>query len=770
MKDKTFFFGAYEGQRERVGSDFSLLVPTQQQINQAEVDAGGNVNPALVKILDTFFPIVASAPPSEPAALVPYSVKDTNDVDSVIAKVDHAFNFSENLSARYAFARSQQTFPLGNPGTLTASRLSQFAQNSPTRVQVLSSSLLSALSASKVNEVRFGYSRYRTSFTASDANLDPLTLFGINFGTGKLGMPEIDFGGIFDNIGATAFSIPRGRTSQSYQVLDNFTWMKGSHTVKFGGEYRRASISSFNDNLERGAIVFGTGNGLDTNPGTDVLAAYFLGNNFFTLGEEGNTQRTTYNNGLSFFAQDGFRVSPSFTLNYGVRWEYFGPISERNGILANLGSNGNLAMVGTDGVNGAYKRDLNNFGPKIGFAWNALSNTVVRGGYGVYYDYVPQDLMIANFTNDAGLVTPPIGPKPVQPLSFNQSAFSTAPPPGTPPSPVFTPTGPPFDIFFTPRNFVTPYVQNWNLNLQQEVSNELALQLGYVGSKGTKLVRLRDANQPFVDGTRPNPTYGFMDEFATISGSTYHALQATLRTRNWHGLSGFTGYTFSKSLDDASDGIDFVFTVAIPQDSNNLRAEHGPSNFDTRHRFTAAFNYQIPHLFGPKRLSQGWQVNTIVTAQSGRPIPLVCSCDTSGTSFPTPSNGHQRPNLVVGKPIINSNWESSPDVVGYLNGNAFSQPPDGTFGDLGRDAIYGPHFWNVDFAVTKNTAISERLNLQLRAEFYNIFNHPNFALPGFSITPGSNDVITQTPDQAQTNPGLGGGGPRVIQLAGKLTF
>src|SRR5439155_3539620 len=207
---------------------------------------------------------------------------------------------------------------------------------------------------------------------------------------------------------------------------------------------------------------------------------------------------------------DGFRVSPSFTLNYGVRWEYFGPISERNGILANLGSNGNLAMVGTDGVNGAYKRDLNNFGPKIGFAWNALSNTVVRGGYGVYYDYVPQDLMIANFTNDAGLVTPPIGPKPVQPLSFNQSAFSTAPPPGTPPSPVFTPTGPPFDIFFTPRNFVTPYVQNWNLNLQQEVSNELALQLGYVGSKGTKLVRLRDANQPFVDGTRPNPTYGFM--------------------------------------------------------------------------------------------------------------------------------------------------------------------------------------------------------------------------------------------------------------------
>jgi hypothetical protein len=304
--------------------------------------------------------------------------------------------------------------------------------------------------------------------------------------------------------------------------------------------------------------------------------------------------------------------------------------------------------------------------------------------------------------------------------------------------------------------------------------------VGYVGSKGTKLVRLRDANQPDANGDRPNLTYGFMDEFATISASAYHALQATLRTRNWHGLSGFTGYTFSKSLDDASDGIDFNFaTVALPQDSNNLRAEHGPSNFDTRHRFTAAFTYEIPHFGGPKRLSQGWQLNTIVTAQSGRPVPIVNSNDTSGIGFPTPSNFHQRPNVVPGVNPINPRWESAPDALGYLNGNAFSQPPapgnptsPGSFGDLGRNAIYGPHFWNVDFAVAKNTAISERLNLQLRGEFFNIFNHPNFALPNFFVVPGSSGqgLITQTPDQAQTNPGLGGGGPRVIQLAAKFTF
>jgi hypothetical protein len=303
------------------------------------------------------------------------------------------------------------------------------------------------------------------------------------------------------------------------------------------------------------------------------------------------------------------------------------------------------------------------------------------------------------------------------------------------------------------------------------------LQLGYVGSKGTRLTRLRDANQPDVNGNRVVfPQFGFVDQFITASSSTYHALQATLRTRSWHGLSGFAGYTWSKSLDDASDAIDFNFaTVAFPQDSNNLHAEHGPSNFDTKHRFTAAFSYALPKLFGPTRLAEGWQLNTIIAAQSGRPVPIVSANDTSAfpnDNFNTRSNFHQRPDVVPGQNPINSNWESAPDVIGYLNGNAFSQPADGTFGNLGRNAIYGPKFWNVDFAVTKSTRIFERASLELRAEFFNIFNHPNFALPNFFVVPGASQqgLITQTPDQAQTNPGLGGGGPRVIQIGVKMVF
>jgi hypothetical protein len=810
LKDRTFFFGAYEGQRERVGSDFSFLVPTQAQITGAQALVASNgltPSPALTNILGLFQSLPGY---NGTTGTIAGTDLDKNSMDSFILKIDHQLSSSSTLTGRYALARSQQTFPLGGLGFGAGSRLPEFAQNSPTRVQLVSASLLSTLSSSRINEVRFGYSRYHTSFSGLDGNSNPST-FGtaavpFNLGSGKLGLPEIDFGGTFENLGASGFSIPRGRTSQSFQILDNFTWLKGRHTIKFGGEYRRAMIDSFNDNLERGIFAFfpedpsgfGLCPGLATDPaacsdgGALTLAGFYMGDTF-PLANAGNTRRNTFNNGLSFFAQDDFRVSTSFTLNYGLRWEYFGPLGETHNLLSNLGQDGNLAMVGTDGLHGAYDRDLNNFSPRIGFAWNALSKTVVRGAYGIYYDYVPQDLLIANFTNSAGLATNPIGPQPVVPLNYDPTGWDGSNP-GTailslPDAPYPNPGS---SLFVTPRNLVTPYAQNWNLNLEQQISSAVALQLGYIGSKGTKLVRLRDANQPDVNGNRNNyPQYGPVDEFATISSSAYNAMQATLRTRNWHGLTGFTGYTWSKSLDDASDGIDFNFsTVAFPQDSNHPGADRGPSNFDTRHRFTAAFTYALPSFAGHKRLFEGWQLNTIFTAQSGRPVPIVSANDTSGLNGNSVSNFHQRPNLVPGVNPVVSSWESSPDGIGYLNPAAFIQPAEGTFGTMQRNSIYGPRFWNLDFALTKDTRLTEHVSLQLRAEFFNIFNHPNFALPDFFVDPGFQDIgtpgspnvvpspfaspnqglMTQTPDQAQTNPGLGGGGPRVIQLGAKFLF
>jgi hypothetical protein len=777
VKDKTFFFGAYEGQRERVGSDFLLLVPTQNQIQEARTIAmgiQGEINPGLDAVLAFY--------PQSTTGQIAGSVRDTNNGDNLIAKLDHNLSNTELLTGRYAFARDYQIFPFGSPGGYgTGSRLPQFAQTSPTRVQVVSLSFLSTLSTTRINEVRFGYSRYRTSFSSLDANFDPTTI-GLNFGTGKLGLPEFDFTNI-ENLGATGFSVPRGRTSGTYQILDNFTWLHGKHTFKFGTEFRRASISNFNDNLERGIFQFTAGVGLSLDPVVDALADFYTGGSqdvnyccSFATVDTGNTQRTTYNNGFSFFAQDDYRVASNFTMNLGLRWEYFGPLSEKNGLLSNLGQDGNLAMVGSDGLNGVYKRDLHDFSPRLGIAWTARKDTVIRAGYGIYYDYVPQDILVANYTTSAGVATNPIGPKAVLPMNFDDTAFNGTNLTPNPPIMSVATSGP-YNVFVTPQKFRSPYSQNWNLNVQQKLVANASLEAGYVGSKGSRLVRLTDWNEPDANGNRPNQNFSAIDALMPASSSSYHSLQVSTRIQNAHRFSGFAGYVWSKSLDYASDGIDFVPGAAFPQDPGNLAAEHGPSTFDTRNRFTAALNYELPAWQGLRRLGSGWELNTIVSIQSGRPIPIANSYDNSGRYY-----YNQRPNVVPGVNPILPNWNPA---TGYLNPLAFSQPADGTFGDLGRNSIFGPGYRNWDFSITKNTKLAERLNVQLRAEFFNLLNHPNFALPNHNITPGYDQfgnlqcspaqqcydgLLTQTPDVAQTNPGLGGGGPRVIQLGVKFLF
>ncbi|MEW6733587.1 MAG: TonB-dependent receptor [Acidobacteriota bacterium] len=775
IRGRTFFFGAYEGQRERVASNVSLVVPTVQQrasARQVALNNGINsINPSLERILDNF--------PVSSTGFAPGVTANKNDLDNFIVKLDHSFNPTNTLSGRYAFSRSQQRFPQGSLGGFgSGSRLAQFAQESPTRVQVLSLSYLKVFSSTLVNETRAGFSRYRTSFASRDRNFDPASI-GLNFGTGERGLPEFDFSGLIENLGITAFGIPRGRISQTYQVLDNLTWLQGKHTFKFGGEYRRASVNGFNNNLGRGLFSFSP-SGLDGDPVVDVLANFYLGN-AFVLGNTGDTQRTTFNNGASFFAQDDFRIRRNVTLNLGLRWEYFGPLTEERDRLSNFTAPGQLSLIGSNGLNSVYRRDLNNFAPRLGLAWDIFGNErlVLRTAYGVYYDFVPQHLFIANFTPTAGVATNPIGPSPVFPLNYNQSAFL-----GGGGAILSAATTGPFNIFITDRKFVSPYTQNFNFNLQTTIRPGFGVEVGYVGSKGTKLVRLYDQNQPDIFGNRPNPNFSFVDVLSSSSNSTYHGMQMIVKLQGVRGFSGLVSYTVSKSLDDASDGIDFNFaSAALPQDSTNLRAEHGPSVFDTRQRFTAALNYQLPTIkFLPGRLGTGWQVDTIIFAQTGRPIPIVTSNDTSAfpnNNFNTRSNFHQRPNLVPGVNPILPNF--TPET-GYLNPLAFQQPADGSFGSLGRNQIFGPGLSSVDFSIVKTTPLTEKVRLEFRTEIFNIFNHPNFALPSGTITPGINadgsinfnagpaGVITQTPDVAQGNPSLGGGGPRVIQFGLRLLF
>ena len=254
VKDKTFFFGAYEGQRERVGSDFILGVPTTQQRADARSLALASglpaINPALDALLDLYPASTTGISRRGGARQERHGQLHREGGSQSLPRLSSCPADTRSPAAsRCSLSGSQGGFGDG-------SRLPQFAQTSPARVQVVSASLLSSLSTTRINEVRFGYSRYRTSFSSLDANFDPASL-GLDFGNGKLGLPEFDFSVPIENLGATGFSIPRGRTSQSYQILDNFTWLHGRHTFKFGGEYRRAAIENFNDNEERGIFSFG---------------------------------------------------------------------------------------------------------------------------------------------------------------------------------------------------------------------------------------------------------------------------------------------------------------------------------------------------------------------------------------------------------------------------------------------------------------------------------------------------------------------------------
>jgi hypothetical protein len=798
VKDNLFFFFAYEGQRERVGSDFALTVPSAAQIAAAQNiavtttvpgAAVPSVNPALIKITNLF--------PTSDSNSLAYSVRDKNDGDNLIGKVDYRLNQNNSLSARYAFGQSDQAFPLGSLGGYgSGSRLANFEQISPTRVQVVSVNWLTTFSPTIINEVRFGYSRFRTSFNSADATpsnpnfIDPAAL-GLDMGTGHVGLPEIDFNGDLENLGATAYSVPRGRVSETFQVLDNITFMRGRNTWKFGGEFHRYDVQSFNDNLERGLLdvntCFSEADGscpaLSADPIVNELANFYIGN-IFAIGDIGNTQRFTFNNNLGFFAQDEIRVRPNLTITAGLRWEYISPLAEKHNLLSNFDASGNLVQVGSATLPILYHRDMNNFGPRLGISWSPRGRTVIRAAYGIYYDYTPQNNLIANYTNSAGVATNPVPSLANSPYFVGAQDFNSGPWNGTATGPVFTPTVFPQSIFVTPVGLRTPYVQSWNLNIQREITHAFAFEIGYVGSKGTRLTRLYDANQGRDPGINNSayPQYAAVDVFSDSANSTYHGLQTTVRLQQFHGFSGFSTYTFSKSLDGASDGINFNFAnAAFPQDSTNLAAEKGPSTFDTRHRWTSAVNYAVPDLHHvPRLLGAGWQLNSIVTVQSGRPISIIT--DAGGVN----SNFVQRPDILPGVNPILPHWTPA---TGYLNPNAFAYPaitaadPNGYFGDLGRDEIYGPAFWNYDFSTTKNFQLRERLQLQFRAEFFNIFNHPNFALPSNVITPGfladhvtpnpnagTAGLITQTPDVAQGNPGLGGGGPRVMQFGLRLQF
>jgi outer membrane receptor protein involved in Fe transport len=784
IRNRTFFYFAYEGQRERVGLNSTARVPDPREI----AALGGATNPVIARLLarnpwpapNRSLPLFDST--GAPNLFV--TTRALNDVDSLIGKIDHQFNKNNQFTGRYFFGNSNQSFPLA---ILGGNVLPGYNTVTPTRVNLVSLSYLRILSPTKVNEVRFGYNRFKEGFFPEDSSFDPRTI-GLNNGIAgpqDFGLPFINVSG-FASIGAT-LSVPRARVDTNWQAIDNFSWKLARHDLKFGYEFRRTFINAFFDAGYRGRLNF------------DSLADFLSG----TLAASspgrsarGDSRRGTFQNSHGAFIQDTFRWRPKVTFNLGLRWDYFGVIDEERKRFSNFDRTRGLVLEGTGGLNKLYNSDWNNFSPRIGVAWDlkGKGKTVVRAGWGFFYDAFSQDFFVGQLpfnTFNPGPAYNPIGPSAIL-FSFSTVAQIQNN------VPIFNGFSD-SDVFAVDRNLRTPYVQNYNLNVQRELFKNGVLEVGYVGSHGTKLFRYRDINQPPVPSLNTGrpfdngpfaPSGGaffYVNQLETTANSSYNALQTSFTLRNRHGWTLMVNYAWSHSIDNASDGQDYVANATQPDNSFRADLERGNSNFDSRHRFVWSFGYDIPN-FAPAhpRLGKGWQLNGVLTLRSGNPFHLNYNFtgDFNGTG-----EFFGRPDL-VGDPFAGTNGSDK-----FLNLAAFKVPctfdAGGNcipstfhFGTLGRNSLPGPHYRNFDLSLFKTTPITEQVKVQLRAEVFNVFNHPNFSsplLPSFIADAAFNGLdsngrgigflpITVTPDVGIGNPFLGGGGSRNIQFAVRLIF
>lgn len=784
VRNKTFFFLNYEGQRERVGLNSTARIPDPGEI----AALGGATNPVIARLLQRNPWGVPNRPlplfddTGTPNLFV--TTRALNDVDSFIGKIDHSFDKDNLLTGRYYFGTSEQSFPLAIQG---GNVLPGYNTVTPTDVHLVSISYLKLFSTNKINEARFGYNKFKQGFFPEDADFDPRTI-GLNTNITN----ERDFGLPFirirnDSIGSIAsiganLSVPRARTDVNFHFIDNFSWNLGSHGLKLGYEYRRTDVDAFFDAGYRGRLDF------------DSLADFLTGTLSGGRSARGESQRQTFQTSHAFYLQDQWRVNRKLTLNAGVRWDYFGVLGEKNNLLSNFDINQGLVMVGTNGLDKLYNSDWNNFNPRVGFAWDVTGKgkTVVRGGWGLFNDAFSQDFFVGQLpfnTFNPGPAYNPVGPSPVL-FSFSTVAQIQNN------VPIFTDYLD-SDVFAVDLDLKTPSVQNFNLNLQHELRKNVVWQIGYVGSRGRDLFRYRDINQPInpaVSTARPfdngpfapsGGTFFYVNFLETTAKSNYDALQTSLNVHNYKGITAQINYTWSHSIDNASDGQDYVANATQPDDSHHPEFERGNSNFDIRHRFVAIVSYELPNFVKRyPRLGEGWQLNAIWTVRSGSPFHVNFFDDFNGTGefFPRPD--------IVGDPYAGT---SLPD--NFLNLSAFRVPCTldaggacipGTyhFGSLGRNSLIGPDYKNLDFSILKTTKITETVKLQLRAEVFNLLNRPNFAsplLPGFAADASFNGIdaagfgqgflpITVTPDVGIGNPFLGGGGPRNFQFSARLSF
>lgn len=773
-KDKTFFFADYEGTRSREGITRVTNVPTLAERNGNFSQSlfgvpiipgtgipfpGGTIPDAAInpigRNIAALYPLPNRPDPFANFVSSPIQ-QDRNDHFDV--RVDHLLNSRSSWAFRYSFGDRDLFEPFAGSGF---SLVPGYGNDVTRRSQNAMISETHVFSPALVNDLRFAFNRVASAVLQE------------NQGTSvnrAVGMPELssnprDFGLSF--ITVTGFSPlghegnnPQNSVTNTFQILDSATYSRGRHLWKFGGDVRLVQQNAFRDVQSRGLLQFSPFGQITFNALGDLLLGFPL----LTGGARVDNAQHLRSNSYNFFVNDSFRVSRNLTLIGGLRYEYnTPPVDAFDRATIYDPATRTLVPVGTGGVpRSGFHSDKNNFAPRVGFAWTIGDdgNTVVRGGYGVYYDQsalAPGEALYFNrpyFDFNLFFSLPGL------PLTVNN------------PFPAFFPFALPDSALAIQRDLRTAYMQHWSTSVQQQLGRSRVLEVAYVGSKGTKLLSARDINQPqpsvlplglpFVP--RPNPFFDDITQIESRANSRYDSLQVRFQQRLDFGLAMLGSYTLSKSEDDASNFFSSAGDPNFPQDSNNLRPERGPSNFDSRHRFVLSYSYDLPFRKGRRyfkddgllsTLLSGWQTLGIVTLQSGRPftVALLPEIDNSGTGRSVLGFGaNDRPN-VVGDPNL-----SSPSSDRWFNTAAFAFPAPGTFGNAGRNILRGPGYQNLNASLVKNTSLTERLNLQFRAEVFNLFNHPNLNLPDNFLGSPTFGRITSARD------------PRHLQFGVKLLF
>jgi hypothetical protein len=840
IKDKLFYFGGFEAQRYTVGNSLPGHVPTTFSFATAANPAGNpaisipdaiaaiggqsNVNPLSAYLLNFY------TPNSGPGTFVTLSYPNQNSSKNAIGKVDYHLNDHNSLSGSYFFGNDTII------GMDANELLAQFRTSVHSRAQTVAGHWAWTPSSAWANEFRGGFTHYVLQIIPSDTSFPYKIDTGISnpllHGIPDIRIPGVGGVGGFTELGSFHNFPKIVGPDKVYDFIDQISYLRGKHAFKFGGELRRDLVHQGTYRGGRGRITFPT---LEAFLQGTPSAAAFLG---------GDPTRNLSQWLYAGYVQDDWRITKKITFNIGLRYEFQAVPTEANNLLGNLDlTTGAFEQPGKN-ISSIYNPDHKNFSPRFGVAWDVTGKgtTVVRAGGSIVYDLLSMSTYMSQQNLQSGPVLFGFGVVPTGatifdaacpagcpgignifstginlplsgPGSLNWSNQTTQIYPSNVSSLVTCSTSNPCNTFAMNRNFRTPYVENWTLGIQHSLSAKLALDVTYVGNHGVKLPGVADLNQPAPNTGNPVfpfaqfPYLGEINYLSNFYGSTYNGLQTTLTARNYHGLDFVAGYTYSHALDDLSSN----WVAFLPQDSAHPLLEHASGDEDIRHRFTLSITYSLPEMKTRSQLLEGWQLNTIISMQTGQPWNVndqsnnfsgVGEASDRWNFFGNPSDfKSQGPNGLPFFPgtsnaackakamaLDGSNpatpYTASLTAAGcYAVGNSILIPNGfGTFGTMGRNIFRDTGFHNVDLSLSKSFKFGERIKAQFRVETFNIFNHPNFANPNGGTStygqgatadpsqPGLFGCGCATPDNAAFNPVLGSGSNRAIQLGLKFIF